>query len=601
MVLRSQQRPADAVGVYVRDSETGPARLFFDPNTLSKDGSVQMSATSFTRDGTLMTYATQSGGADWLTWHVKSIASGKDLPDVVEWSKFSGASWTGNAGFYYSGYDRPKAANQTLAVLDRQKLWFHKLGTPQSSDRLVYTAPADEFIGAEVSHDQRLVFLERAQINGNGLAWKRADEPDGRFRTVFPLSANVQYGIVGNDGTRVYLTTNDRAPRLRVAWVDLTDPAHALHDIVPQSADKLDGASLIGNKLYLAYLHDAHSLLRVTDLSGRALGEIALPGIGSASLPAAKREDTIAYYTFESFAIPPAIFRLNTVTGVTKEVHRTPIAFDPKPFVTEQLWATSKDGTKVPVFVMHRKDMPLDGSTPTILYGYGGFNISLTPYFSRETALWLQMGGAYAVATLRGGGEFGDAWHEAGMLSNKQHVFDDFIGAAEMLIARKITSTPKLAIDGGSNGGLLVGATLTQRPGLFGAAIAEQGVLDMLRFEKFTVGKAWIPEYGSAEASAEQFKTLYAYSPLANVNAGTHYPPTLITTADHDDRVYPAHSFKFVAELQHAQAGDAPILLRVETNEGHFTGLTTDKAIAITADFYAFLAKNLDFTPFGAR
>jgi prolyl oligopeptidase len=335
----------------------------------------------------------------------------------------------------------------------------------------------------------------------------------------------------------------------------------------------------------------------LASVTGRPLGTIPLPAIGSAFFGSSQREDRAVYYTFESFAYPPVTYRYDPVTAAQTVVFRSPIAFDPAPFATEQLFATSKDGTRVPVFVIHRKDMPLDGSTPTILYGYGGFDISITPYFAKETALWLQMGGAYAVATLRGGGEYGDAWHDAGRLANKQHVFDDFIASAQMLIDHKITSTPKLAVNGGSNGGLLVGAVLTQRPDLFGAAIAEQGVLDMLRFERFTVGKAWITEYGSARASAEQFKTLYAYSPLDNVKPGTRYPPTLITTSDHDDRVYPSHSFKFAAALQNAQAGDAPILLRVETNEGHFSGLTTDEAIAIYADFYAFLAKSLNFTP----
>jgi prolyl oligopeptidase len=585
--------------LYVRDRANGPARLFFDPNTLSKDGSIQMAGASFTHDGTLMAYATQVGGADWLTWHVKRVADGRDLPDRIAWSKFSDAAWVGDRGFYYAAFDEPKAANRTLAALDHQKLYFHRLGTPQSADRLVYASPSDEFVGAEVSHDQRLVFLEREDINANGLAWKRVGEPDSAFRSAFGLRPNVQYAVVGNDGTRVYLSTNRNAPRFRVVWVELTDPRHVLHQIVPERADKLDGVSLIGNRLYLEYLHDAHSVLRVADLHGRALGTIALPGIGSVSTPSAKREDRIAYYTFESYTVPPVIYRYDTLTGTSSVEHRTPVRFDSAAYVTEQEWAVSKDGTRVPVFVMHRKGVTLDGSTPTILYGYGGFNVSITPGFAKDVALWLQMGGAYAVAVLRGGGEFGDAWHEGGMLANKQHVFDDFIAAAQMLIASKLTSTPKLAIDGGSNGGLLVGATLTQRPDLFGAAIAEQGVLDMLRYPQFTDGKAWIPEYGSALASAAQFQTLFAYSPLDNVKPGTHYPPTLITTADHDDRVFPAHSYKFVAALQQAQAGDAPILLRVETNEGHFSGLTTDKAIAITADFYAFLVKNLNFTPFG--
>ncbi len=585
--------------MYVRDSETGPARLFFDPNTLSPDGKIQLSSTSFTLDGSLMAYATQSGGADWLTWHVKNVATGKDLPDIIHWSKFSGAAWSGDGGFYYAGYDAPTAANQTLAKLDVQKVWYHRLGTPQRADRLVYasTAHPDEFVGVELSHDQRYVFLERSKGDGNSIAWKRRDEPGDRFRPVFALDPNVSYSMLGNDGSRIYVLTNAQAPRQRIAAFDLRDPTHALHDVVPQSADKLDYAQIVGNRFYLAYLHDAHSVIRMAGTDGRDLGTIELPGIGSVGFGGAQREDPGVYYVFDSYAYPSATYRYDPATSVSTLIRRSAVAFDSTPFVTEQIFTTSKDGTRVPVFVTHRKDMPLDGSTPTILYGYGGFDVAITPNFSTETALWLQMGGAYAVATLRGGSEYGDAWHDAGRLANKQHVFDDFIAAAQMLIDRKITSTPKLAINGGSNGGLLVGAVLVQRPDLFGAAIAEQGVLDMLRYERFTVGKAWISEYGSARASAEQFKTLYAYSPLDNVKPGTHYPPTLITTSDHDDRVYPSHSFKFTAALQNAQAGDAPILLRVETNEGHFSGLTTEKSIAITADFYAFLAKSLDFTP----
>jgi prolyl oligopeptidase len=585
--------------LYVRDSETGPARLFFDPNTLSADGKEQLGGSSFSHDGSLMAYATQSGGADWLTWHVKNVATGKDLPDIIHWSKFSDATWIGTRGFYYAGYDAPSAANQTLAKLDVQKVWFHRLGTPQATDRLVYasTAHPDEFVGTETSHDQRYVFLERSKGDGNSIAWKPRDEPGNTFRPVFALDPNVSYGMLGNDGSRIYVQTNAHAPHLRIASFDLKDPSHTLHDVVPESADKLETAELLGNRLFLSYLHDAHSVVRIVGLDGRAAGTIELPGIGSAFFGGAQREDRALYYAFDSFAYPPVNYRYDPSTAVSTVVFRSPIAFDPTPYVTEQIFTTSKDGTRVPVFVTHRKDMPLDGSTPTILYGYGGFDVSITPSFSKETALWLQMGGAYALATLRGGGEYGDAWHDAGRLAKKQHVFDDFIAAAQMLIDRKITSTPKLAIDGGSNGGLLVGAVLVQRPDLFGAAIAEQGVLDMLRFERFTVGKAWIGEYGSARASAEQFKTLYAYSPLDNVKPGTHYPPTLITTSDHDDRVYPSHSFKFTAALQNAQAGDAPILLRVETNEGHFSGLTTDKSIAITSDFYAFLTKSLNFAP----
>jgi prolyl oligopeptidase len=585
--------------LYIRDSETSPARVFLDPNTLSPDGTVALADYSFTHDGRYMAYATQANGSDWETWRVRDVDSGADLSDTLQWSKFSPAAWVGDDGFYYTGYDKPSAANTTLAALGVEKLWFHRLGTAQSADRLVYasTAHPDEFLGVELTEDQRYAFFETSKGNGNSLAWKLQQEPDTAFRPIFTLDPDVQYNVIGDDGTRVYVQTNAQAPRFRLCWFDLNDPSHDLHDIVAQSSDKLDDVVLIGNRFYLSYLHDAHSLVRIADLGGNSVGEIALPGIGTASLPLAKREDTIGYYTYTSFAYPTTVLRYDTVTGTSTVAARPKIAFAGSQYVTEQLFATSKDGTHIPVFVTHRKDIPLDGSTPTILYGYGGFDISITPFFSSAVALWLQMGGAYAVATLRGGGEYGEAWHDAGRLQNKQHVFDDFIAAAEMLIERGITSTPKLAINGGSNGGLLVGAVLVQRPDLFGAAIPEVGVLDMLRYQRFTVGKAWIPEYGSSEASAEQFHWLYAYSPVHNARPGVRYPATLIMTSDHDDRVYPAHSFKFAAALQYAQAGPAPILLRVETKAGHGAGRPTDKIIDETADRYVFLVKNLNFTP----
>ncbi len=584
---------------YIRNSEIGPERLFFDPNTLSKDGSIQVAGMSYSKDGTLLAYSTSEGGADWQTWHVKRVPSGVDTTDRVDWSKFSGAEWLGDRGFYYSGYDAPTGDNKTLAKLGAEKVWFHRLGTPQRADRLVYASIThpDEFVGVEVSFDQKFVFLERSKDHGNSLAWKRASEPETAYRPYAALDPNVSYSQLGNDGTKFYALTNLGAKNFRVVTFDLADPTHAMNDLVHETADKLDTVSLIRNRLYLGYLHDAHSVVKIADTRGRALGVVALPAIGSGGIPFAPRDDAVGYSEFDSFAYPAVLKRYDTTTGTSTIIRRSKVAFNPAPFVTEQLFATSKDGTRVPVFVTHRKDMPFDGSTPTILYGYGGFDISITPYFSLHDAIWLQMGGVYAVATLRGGGEFGEAWHDAGRLANKQHVFDDFIASAQMLVDRKITSTPKLAIDGGSNGGLLVAATLVQRPDLFGAAVAEQGVLDMLRFHRFTVGKAWIPEYGSADASAEQFKTILAYSPLNNVKQGTHYPPTMITTSDHDDRVYPAHSFKFAAALQAAQVGNAPILLRVETNEGHFSGLTTDKQINITADYYAFLCKSLGFDP----
>jgi prolyl oligopeptidase len=585
--------------LFIRDSETGPARVFLDPNTLSADGTIALSSHSFSPDGRYMAYATQSSGADWETWHVRDVEANHDLADRIEWSKFSSASWVGDDGFYYAGYDKPKVANATLSALGAQKLWYHRLGTPQSTDTLIYasTARPDEFVDTLVTEDGRYVFLEISKGNGNSIAWRRPTDPPTAFKPVFALDPDVQYNVLGDDGSHVYVQTNKDAPRFRVAWFGVKDPAHILHDVAPQTADKLENVSLIGDRLYLEYLHDAHSVIQIVDTHGRAAGSIELPGIGSGGLPTAKRKDRIAYYGFASFTYPTTIYRYDTATGKSTVAVRPKIGFDGSLFTTELLFATSKDGTRVPVFVTHRKDMTLDGSTPTILYGYGGFDISLVPNFSSATAMWLQMGGAYALAILRGGGEYGEAWHEAGRLQNKQHVFDDFIGAAQMLIDKKITSTPKLAINGGSNGGLLVGAVLVQRPDLFGAAIPEVGVLDMLRYQKFTVGKAWVPEYGASDASEAQFRWLYAYSPDHNVKKPTAFPPTLVMTSDHDDRVYPAHSFKFAALLQWAQAADAPVLLRVESKAGHGAGRPTDKIIDEVADRYAFLVKNLNFTP----
>jgi len=584
---------------YIRDSENGPARVFFDPNLLSKDGSIQVSSTNFSRDGSLMAYSTSTGGEDWQTWHVKVVATGRDTTDLVRWSKFSGAAWQGNLGFYYSGYDEPKAENKTLAAVGVEKVWFHRLGTPQSADRLVFasTAHPDRFVGIETTEDERYTLLDVSTEDTDDLRWKTRDAPDTAFRPLTGFKTNVSYNLIGNDGSRLYFTTNLDAPRFRLVAIDVNDPKHVVHDVVPQAADKLDSVSLIGNRFYLGYLHDSYSRTVVATTTGRRIATLALPGLGSGGIPFAKREDRIAYYGFTSYAIPYRVYRFDTKTMATTIYSRPHVDFDSDDYVTDQVFATSKDGTKVPVFVTHRKGLVLDGTAPTLMYGYGGFDVSETPYYSTDRALWLKMGGVYADVVLRGGGDFGEAWHDAGRLEKKQNVFDDFTAAGEMLIARKFTSTPRLAIDGGSNGGLLVGAVLTQHPNLFGAAIAEQGVLDMLRYHLYTVGKAWIPEYGDADANAEQFNFLYAYSPLHNVRPGTAYPPTLITTADHDDRVLPAHSFKFAAALQAAQAGSAPILLRVQTNEGHFSGLTTDESIALYSDFYAFLVKSLQFTP----
>jgi prolyl oligopeptidase len=586
--------------LFVREAETGAARIFLDPNALSKDGTVALGSFSFTESGKYLAYSTQVSGSDWQTWHVRDVATNRDLPDTLAWSKFSEAAWAADRGFYYSAYEKPADGKPLSGSLSNQKLYFHALGTPQSADRLVYARPdhPDWFIGGEVTDDSRYLFVSEAKGEKNSIRFRDLASGDARTHELFP-NERAEYTVIGHDGPRVYFQTDDAAPHGRLAWVDLRDASHSLHDILPERSEKLESVSLIGNRFYAAYLKDAHTLVEIHDLAGKKLGDLDAPGIGTLSAPGAKREDRFAYYAFASFTTPSTIYRYDTQTRRSTLYRRASVKFDGARYETEQVFVTSKDGTRVPMFIVHRKGLVRDGTSPTILYGYGGFNIPLLPGFSSRVALWLELGGTYAVANLRGGSEYGEAWHQGGMLANKQHVFDDFIAAAEYLTANGYTSTPKLAAWGGSNGGLLAGAMLTQRPDLFGAVIPEVGVLDMLRFQKFTVGAAWIPEYGSSEASAEQFATLRAYSPYHNIKAGVSYPPTLILTADHDDRVFPAHSFKFAAALQAAQAGAAPILISIGEKAGHGGGMPTAKIVEETADLFAFLVKNLGFEPRG--
>ncbi len=587
--------------LYVRPSEHGPARVFFDPNGLSADGTVTVAYRIWSDDGRYFGYATQTAGSDWLTWHVRDAASGRDLPDTVRWSKYVEASFDRDEGFYYSGYDAPAdGKGLSGAKLGRYKAFYHRLGTPQAADRVVF-APADHpdwFVSTQSASDGRYAIVYAGTIGHNGYYWRRRGEPAAALRPLIPVIGSQPGSFyVGNDGTRFYFDTAIGAPHGRIVWVDGDDPAHRMHTIVPERADALGGVSLIGNRFYLEYLHDVHSVVDVVDVRGRHVGSVALPGLGTAGTPGGRRRDRFAYYTFTSFTVPVTLYRYDTLTGRSTVATRYGLPFDAAAFVTEQLFATSKDGTRVPLFVTHRLGIPLDGSTPTLLYGYGGFGYSLTPGFGAASATWLALGGAYAVVNARGGGEYGEDWHRAGMGANKQHVFDDVIAAAQVLIERGIASPAKLALSGTSGGGLMVGAVITQRPDLFGAALPDVGPMDMLRFQKFTVGAAWTPETGASDGSAEQFRTLYAYSPYHRVREGVRYPATLITTGDHDDRVFPAHSYKFAAALQHAQAGDAPILLRVEADAGHSGAGTIERAADKVADRYAFLVANLHFTP----
>jgi prolyl oligopeptidase len=580
--------------LFVRLGADGPDRSLFDANALPANLTVAYYVWS--RSGRSLAYATETNGSDWLTWRVRDVVTGVDRPDAVRWGRYVDASFDGDRGFYYSGYDAPAGGNESDPTPPGPyKALYHRLGTPQSSDVLIVAAPPNQFSATHVTDDGRFA------IEGTGPPGRYAvfppDEPGAPLRTLLELGGDPA-AYVGNIGSRFFFRVNAGAPNGRIVEVDANDAAHRARTIVPERPDPLVDASLIGDRLYLDFLHDVHNVLEVADLRGRKLGTIPLPGAGTVSVPDGDASDGFAYYRYQSFIDPPTTFRYDLRTGASTVAMRRSTRFDPAPFVTDQFFAISKDGTRVPVFVTHRRDMRYDGSTPTRLWGYGAYGtlFTLTPTFGEQTAVWLEMGGAYAVVNARGGGEYGDAWHRAGMLEHKQHVFDDVIAAAQLLVDRKITSPAKLALEGASAGGLMVGAVVTQRPELFAAAIPSAAPLDMLRFQKFNAGAADADEIGASDQSEAMFRVLYAYSPVHNVRDGTRYPAMLILTGDHDDRVFPAHSYKFAAALQHAQAGDAPILLDVAANAGHDYGVA-GTAVDRTADRFAFLVKTLNFTP----
>jgi prolyl oligopeptidase len=580
--------------VYVADTVDGPARVLIDPNGFSADGTVALSGLAFSDDGRLAAYATSASGSDWLTWRVRDVETGTDLDDELQWSKFSTASWLPDAsGFYYCRYAAPDDATQFKDENYFHQVYFHRLGTAQAHDVLVYERRdhKDWNFGPEVSEDGRWLVIHVAQgTDPNNRVFVRA-LGDERAPVVEMLpDADAAYGFIGNDGDRFYFRTTKDAPRGRIVARTLADPT--LVEIVPQTADALESVTLFGDRLVLSYLRDARSIVCRTDLKGAPAEDVALPGLGTVSGLGGKRRERETFFSFTSYTTPASVYRLDVETGATARVFAPTVRFDPERFDTEQVFFASKDGTRIPMFVTGKRGAARDGSNPTILYGYGGFGVSMTPAFSPAMLAWLELGGLFAVANIRGGGEYGEEWHLAGTKAQKQNVFDDFIAAAEYLIAQRYTSTPKLAITGGSNGGLLVGACLVQRPDLFGAAVPTVGVLDMLRFQKFTIGWAWTADYGSSDEAGE-FDTLRAYSPLHNITPGTAYPPTLIVTADHDDRVFPAHSFKFAAALQALHGGSAPILIRIESKAGHGAGKPTNKVIAEAADRYAFLVRTL--------
>jgi prolyl oligopeptidase len=580
--------------LYVTDDLSRPGRVLLDPNGLSEDGTVALSGVSFSEDGARLAYGVSVSGSDWQEWHVRDVAGGSDLPDVLKWAKFSNAAWRRDgSGFYYSRYDEPESANKYKDANYFHKLYFHRLGTPQSDDVLVYQRPDHKdwnFAGITTEDGRYLVIDVSRGTDPENRVFVKDIAADAAVIELLP-DADARWQYLANDDATFYFLTTKDAPRGRIVAVDLSDPRP--REIVAQSTDPLDAATFFGDRIVAAYLHDARACVVIYGQDGTQQSELALPGLGSVAGFVGKRSERETFYSYTSYTEPTSIYRYDLERNVSLRVFTPQVGFDRDAFVSEQVFYSSKDGTRVPMILTYRKGTPRDGSAPTLLYGYGGFDISLTPAFSSAVLVWLEMGGVYAVPNLRGGGEYGEAWHRAGIKEHKQNVFDDFIAAAEWLIAEGWTTPAKLAIHGGSNGGLLVGACMTQRPELFGAALPAVGVLDMLRFQMFTIGWAWTSDYGSSDDPA-QFRALLAYSPYHNLREGVHYPATLVTTGDHDDRVFPAHSFKFAAALQYAHGGDAPVLLRVETKAGHGAGKPTAKVIDETADRYAFLVKTLD-------
>jgi prolyl oligopeptidase len=584
--------------LFTQDSLEDEAKVFMDPNSWSKDGTVALSGTQFSEDGRYVAYGVQEAGSDWRKWKVRDIASGKDLNDELNWVKFNSPDWTKDGkGFFYARYPEPSDDAEFQALNLNMKVYYHRVGTSQDLDVLVYENPAEPSWGyqAEVTEDGRYLVITvwKGTDDKYRVIYKDLKEPYGLPTDLITTFDN-EFTLIGNDGPNFFFKTDLEAPRRRVIAIDIRKPdAKNWQEVIPQKEETLRGVGLVGNTFVASYLKDAKTQINIHSMKGDFIREVEFPGIGSASGFGGKRGDTDTFYSFSSFATPPSIYRYDILTGKSELFRQAKVKFNPDDYEVKQVFYESKDGTRVPMFLAHKKGLKLDGTNPTLLYGYGGFNIPLTPRFSISRVAWMEMGGVYAQANLRGGGEYGEKWHRAGTKLKKQNVFDDFIAAAEWLIESKYTSTPKLAIQGGSNGGLLVGACMTQRPDLFGACLPAVGVMDMLRFHKFTAGRFWVDDYGSSD-NEEEFKALLKFSPYHNLKDGVKYPATMITTADTDDRVVPGHSFKFAARLQEAHGGDAPVLIRIETKAGHGAGKPTAKIIEELTDAWAFLVKNLD-------
>ena len=588
--------------VYTQRAGNGETKLVLDPNALSADGTVALTAWSPSRNARYLAYAVSVSGSDWQEIRVRDLESGKDMGDTLHWAKFTDIAWTNdNRGFFYSRYAAPDSGNPLLVPSKGQKLYYHKLRTPQANDVLIWQRPdqPEWYVHGEVSDDGEFLILtiNEGTSPKNRLYFMDLDDP-GSPNVHAPIVRlidrfDARYTFIDNAGDFFFISTDLNAPRGRIVLGNIDEGKRiAPRVLVPESADKLEDVQLIGGHLVANYLHDAHSVLRLFSINGRLEREIALPGLGTVSGLSGHPDENELLYTFTSYLRPATVYREDLKTLAASTFFEPKVTFDTARFETKQYFYKSKDGTRVPIFITAKRGLALDGTNPTLLYAYGGFDISQLPAFSPSRIAWLEMGGVYAVANIRGGGEYGEAWHEAGMLEKKQTVFDDFIAAAEYLVSEKYTSPARLAIQGGSNGGLLVGAVLTQRPDLCGVALPAVGVMDMLRYQKFTAGWGWKVEYGSSDDSA-QFAYLIKCSPLQNIRAGTRYPATFITTGDHDDRVVPGHSFKFAAALQAAQAGPAPVLIEIDTKAGHGGGKPLDKVLDVTADQYAFTLRNL--------
>jgi prolyl oligopeptidase len=585
--------------LYIADSFDTDGEVLLDPNSWSEDGTVALGGTSFSEHGRYLAYAVASAGSDWRTWRVMEVSTRRILDDEVEWSKYSrSVSWTKDErGFFYARYEEPSSDDQFQGLTLNQKIFYHRVGTGQAEDVLVYQRPDEPSwgFGTDVTEDGRFLIIS-ARVGTDDryrVLYRDLTEPYG---VALDLINNFDhdYSFAGSRGTNFYFKTSLDAPNKRLIAIDIANPAREnWKEIIPEKDEPLLWVSIVNNQLVAEYLRDAVTKVSIYTLNGRPVRDVEFSKIGSAYGFSGKPSDAETFYSFSSYATPPSVYRYDMKTGESKLLRRASVDFDPDDYEVKQIFYKSKDGTRIPMFITHKKNIQLDGGNPTLLYGYGGFNISLTPRYSPARIAWMERGGVYAVANLRGGGEYGENWHQAGTKLNKQNVFDDFIAAAEYLIEKGYAASDTLAIQGGSNGGLLVGAVMNQRPELFGAALAAVGVMDMLRFHRFTAGRYWIDDFGSPD-DPEEFKALYAYSPYHNIREGVEYPPTLITTADHDDRVVPGHSFKYTAALQRAQAGDGPTLIRIETDAGHGAGKPTSKRIQEIADQYAFVLHHLD-------